>query len=87
MRLGVSSTGAFMLLAASLLGSYFNMPVWHLPAETVSAAREIDFFGVRYVVPTVVQWPGTIIEPICCSISTGSMGLCSGRIDRRRRNL
>ena len=61
MRLGVSSTGAFMLLAASLLGSYFNIPVWHLPAETVSAAREIDFFGVRYVVPTVVQWPGTII--------------------------
>ena len=37
MRLVVSSTGAFMLLAASLLGSYFNIPVWHLPAETVSA--------------------------------------------------
>jgi uncharacterized membrane protein len=61
MRLGVSSTSAFMLLAASLLGSYFNIPVWHLPSETVSAAREIDFFGMRYVVPTVVQWPGTIV--------------------------
>src|SRR5262245_12568315 len=35
MQLGVSSTGAFMLLAGSLLGSYFNFPVWHLPAETV----------------------------------------------------
>jgi uncharacterized membrane protein len=61
MRLGVSSTGALMLLAASLAGSYFNIPVWHLPAEAVSAAREIEFFGMRYVVPTVVQWPGTII--------------------------
>ena len=43
------------------LGGYFNIPVWHFPVETVSAAREIEFFGMRYVVPTVVQWPGTII--------------------------
>jgi uncharacterized membrane protein len=61
MQLGVSSRTALLLLAGSLLGSYFNIPISHLPAETVLSSREIDYFGVRYVVPAVVQWPGTII--------------------------
>ena len=61
MQLGVSSRAAFLLLAGSLLGSYFNIPVSHLPAETVASGGEVDFFGMRYVVPVVVQWPGTII--------------------------
>jgi uncharacterized membrane protein len=61
MRLGVSSKAAFLLLLGSLIGSYFNIPIWHLPEETVSAGREIVFFGVHYMVPVVEQWPGTII--------------------------
>jgi uncharacterized membrane protein len=61
MRLGVSSRAALILLFGSLLGSYFNIPVWHLPAETVLSGGEIDFFGMRYTVPMAVQWPGTII--------------------------
>jgi uncharacterized membrane protein len=61
MQLGVSSRGAFLLLAGSLLGSYFNIPIAHLPAEAVVSGREIGFFGMRYVVPVVVQWPGTVI--------------------------
>jgi uncharacterized membrane protein len=61
MRLGVSSSAAFLLLVGSLLGSYFNIPIWHLPADSVVSGREIDFFGMRYMVPVVVQWPGTII--------------------------
>ena len=61
MRLGVSSRAALLLLFGSLLGSYFNIPIWHLPAETVFAGREIDFFGMRYAAPVVVQWPGTIV--------------------------
>jgi uncharacterized membrane protein len=61
MQLGVSSRTALLLLAGSLLGSYFNIPILHLPAETVLSGREVDFFGMRYAVPVVVQWPGTII--------------------------
>jgi uncharacterized membrane protein len=45
MQLGVSSRTALLLLAGSLLGSYFNIPISHLPAETVLSGREIDFFG------------------------------------------
>jgi len=61
MRLGVSSGTAFLLLFGSLLGSYFNIPIANLPGETVVSGREIDYYGMRYMVPVVVQWPGTII--------------------------
>ena len=61
MRLGISSRAAFLLLVASLLGSYVNIPVAQLPAQEILSNKEIGFFGMRYVVPTVVDWPGTII--------------------------
>ncbi len=61
MRLGIGSGAALMLLFGSLVGSYFNVPLAQLPQEHVLSAREIDFFGMRYVVPVVVQWPGTLI--------------------------
>ena len=61
MRLGISSGAALLLLFASLIGSYFNIPVAYLPEHRVLAQQEIDFFGMRYVVPVVAQWPGTVI--------------------------
>src|SRR5258708_28369499 len=61
MRLGISSGAALLLLLASLIGSYFNIPVAYLPEQQVLAQQEINFFGVRYVVPFVAQWPGTLI--------------------------
>src|SRR5262249_11161840 len=61
MRLGISSGAALLLLLASLIGSYFNIPVAYLPEQRVLAQQEIDFFGMRYVVPFVAQWRGTLI--------------------------
>jgi uncharacterized membrane protein len=61
MRLGVSSGTAIVLLLASLLGSYVNIPIAELPERQVLSGQEIDFFGMRYVVPVVVDWPGTVI--------------------------
>jgi uncharacterized membrane protein len=61
MRLGVSSGTALFLLFGSLVGSYFNIPIAQLPEERVLAGQEIDFSGVSYVVPVVVEWPGTVI--------------------------
>jgi uncharacterized membrane protein len=60
-RLGIAPGTAMLLLFASLLGSYVNIPIWHLPEETVVVGREVDFFGMEYIVPTEVDWPGTII--------------------------
>jgi uncharacterized membrane protein len=61
MRLGISSGAALLLLAASLIGSYFNIPVAQIPGHRVVAAQVIDFFGMEYQVPVLVNQPGTII--------------------------
>jgi uncharacterized membrane protein len=61
MSLGISSRTALLLLTASLIGSYINIPVAHLPERVSQAGREVSFFGMHYVVPVVVQWPGTVI--------------------------
>jgi uncharacterized membrane protein len=61
LRLGVSSGAALLLLAGSLIGSYFNLPVAQIPGERVVTGAVIDFFGMQYQVPVVVNHPGTIV--------------------------
>src|SRR5262249_44824267 len=36
-------------------------PIAQLPEQHIVSGQEVDVFGIRYVVPTVVDWPGTII--------------------------
>ncbi|MBS0243349.1 MAG: DUF1614 domain-containing protein, partial [Proteobacteria bacterium] len=75
-RLGLSSGTALLLLIGSLLGSYFNIPVWSFPERQVVSGQEISVFGTPYVIPYVVDWPGTVIAinvggaviPICTSL-------------------
>src|SRR6478752_8603086 len=61
MRLGVGPGAALLLLFGSLIGSYFNIPVTVLPGPPVRSGEIIDFFGMRYVVPLVTAWPGTVL--------------------------
>ena len=61
MRLGISSGGALLLLLGSLVGSFFNIPVVELPAQQVMSGQVVEFFGMEYVIPQVVQSPSTII--------------------------
>ena len=61
MKLGVGPGMALLLLFGSLIGSYFNIPITVLPGHTVSNGEIVDFYGMRYVVPLVTQWPGTVL--------------------------
>jgi uncharacterized membrane protein len=61
LRIGISSRAAMFLLLASLIGSYINIPIVELPERDVQSGIEISFFGMQYVVPAVVEWPGTVI--------------------------
>jgi uncharacterized membrane protein len=61
MRIGVSSRAAMFLLLGSLIGSYVNIPIVELPERNVESGIEVSFFGMQYVVPAVVEWPGTVI--------------------------
>jgi uncharacterized membrane protein len=61
MRLGLSSRVAIVVLLACLLGSYVNIPVATLPERQILSGQEVEFFGMRYAVPVVIDWPGTVI--------------------------
>jgi uncharacterized membrane protein len=62
LRLGVTSRVAVLLLLASLFGSYLNIPLAELSdRQRLLTGQEISYFGMRYAVPIVVDWPGTII--------------------------
>jgi uncharacterized membrane protein len=61
MRLGVGPGAALLLLLGSLIGSYFNIPITVLPGHPVMSGEIVDYFGMRYVVPVVTSWPGTVL--------------------------
>ena len=61
MRLGVGPGTALLLLFGSLIGSYFNIPVAVLPGPPVRSGEIFEFFGMRYIVPLVTSWPGTVL--------------------------
>jgi hypothetical protein len=46
---------------SSLVGSCFNIPVTELNGPSVRIGQIVDFYGMRYVVPLVTSWPGTIV--------------------------
>jgi uncharacterized membrane protein len=60
-RMGIHPRYVLGVLLLSLLGSSVNIPVFELPPEQVVSDRVVDFYGVRYVVPEVQEWPRTII--------------------------
>jgi uncharacterized membrane protein len=60
-RIGLGPRSALLLLLASLIGSYFNVPIASLPGQQVFVGQEVTFFGITYPVPVVVDWPGTVI--------------------------
>ncbi len=61
-RLGLEPRVAMLVLLASLVGSYINIPLFQLPdAPVVTRKAIIDIFGVPYYVPQVVDWPGVIV--------------------------
>jgi len=60
-KIGVGRRALFAVLLLSLLGSYVNIPVAHLPDAQVITGRVITHFGMRYIIPMVQEWPGTVI--------------------------
>jgi uncharacterized membrane protein len=60
-KLGLSSGAAVLVLFASLIGSYFNIPLAELPEREVRSGQIVQFFGMRYVVPVVTDWPSTVV--------------------------
>jgi uncharacterized membrane protein len=62
MHIGLSAGAAMLVLLGSLVGSYFNIPVADLPEQRIASGQEVLFYGMRYVIPVVVEWPGTAVN-------------------------
>ncbi|TAK09686.1 MAG: DUF1614 domain-containing protein [Candidatus Manganitrophaceae bacterium] len=60
-KIGIRREHVFALLLLSLLGSYVNISVAEIPEREILSGREVEFFGVRHVVPAVEAWPRTVV--------------------------
>src|SRR5207244_3734591 len=60
-KLGIDRRYISALLMLSLLGSYVNIPIAELRAAPMAAGRQVLRFGMRYITPSVIEWPRTIL--------------------------
>lgn len=59
--MGLGPRTMLMVLLLSLLGSYVNIPIAYWPERQVSTAAEVIYFGIRYVIPVIHEWPATVL--------------------------
>ena len=59
--LGLDPRVAMLVLLGSLLGSYVNLPLARLPEQRVVTREVVEIFGVPFLAPVAVDWPGTIL--------------------------
>src|SRR5438105_13685427 len=59
--MGINRRYMLGLLFLCLLGSYINIPIAHFPGAHERAGEVVEFFGVQYVVPVIVNSPGTVL--------------------------
>jgi uncharacterized membrane protein len=59
--LGIDPLAVTLILFASLVGSYVNIPIARLPGERVVTREVMEFMGVPFLAPVAVDWPGTVL--------------------------
>jgi uncharacterized membrane protein len=59
--LGLDPRVVTLVLFGSLLGSYINLPLVRLPEERVVSREVVEVFGVPFLAPVEVDWPGTVL--------------------------
>ena len=60
-RLGLSRRSAVLILFAALLGSGINIPLFQFPAQRMVEPRIVEYFGMQYIVPQVVERGSTVV--------------------------
>lgn len=60
-RFAVNRHCILMLLLLSLFGSSINIPLAQTPSQDYIAQHEFFFYGMKYVIPIIVNEPGTVI--------------------------
>jgi uncharacterized membrane protein len=60
-RMGIPGWAALLLLLASLLGGYVNIPIIHFPDSKVLDVVELRKLGESYPVLVARDWPGMVL--------------------------
>jgi len=60
-KLGMPMRYFYLLLFASLVGSYVNIPLATLAGERVVTGHIESYYGIDYVVPNIIGQTGTVI--------------------------
>ncbi len=60
-KMGIAPQYVLAVLFLSLVGSYVNIPIMRFPHVRVLGEQEVIYFGIRYVMPVVRDWPGTVL--------------------------
>jgi uncharacterized membrane protein len=59
--LGLHPLTVTLILFASLIGSYVNVPLLRLPGERVVSREVVEIMGIPFLAPVAVDWPGTVL--------------------------
>ena len=59
--LGLDPMVVTLILFGSLLGAYVNLPLVRLPEQRVVTRQVVEVFGIPFLAPVAVDWPGTIL--------------------------
>jgi len=59
--MGLAPQTMLAVLVLCLLGSYINIPIAYWPDRQAATAAEVSYFGIRYVIPVVREWQGTVL--------------------------
>ncbi len=59
--LGLDPMVVTLILFATLLGAYVNLPLARLPGQRVVTRQVVEVFGIPFLAPVAVDWPGTIL--------------------------
>ena len=60
-RMGVGKRHMLALLLLTFFGSYVNIPVYYLPAQNMVSHTVVSIGGMRYVIPHLTRWSGTVV--------------------------
>jgi uncharacterized membrane protein len=59
--LGLDPLSVTLILFASLIGSYVNVPIAQAPGERIVSREVVEIMGVPFLAPFAVDWPGTVL--------------------------
>src|SRR5713226_4916641 len=60
-KIGINPRYVFAVMILTIIGSHVNLPLYSIPVEHLSSARQVVAFGRSYVVPGAITHGTTVV--------------------------